>query len=454
MLISIGVWCANKEQVCFLDSCGIIYKKIENENDVCSFSHVFLFKKIPHNKFKKGQTIIDCRENSFKTFVKTIMLPDEQIDVFSFCNITKNERFGGLFYIKIVDGITFALCSIPMKIISQSFVINKGFHFFGEKFPAEEIPLRDNGGLQRLFLSAMIYLFNSQNIPFVIKSFSPVSGKIPFMFRIDTDFTDKKTIENYRKNIKSDFVFTWFVHCNVFENSLEFFNTSPNDEIALHCFSHKVKPTNENLRKGINLLKNFGKNSLGYAAPYGVRNETADVFLKKNFCFEYSSDFSFSSDSLPFFVEKTGLWQIPVFPLCIGSFNGLNYYEDSVIEVFERYFERQAKYEIPFILYDHPNHNKFNLLNKIFEKAIEYPILPMTFIDYCRFLRKRQTAEIEINIDSSGKIVSNSDFPLTIFYSNEKKQSKFVPMKKISRFSIRLIKNTIINHTRRKKHDK
>jgi len=301
----------------------------------------------------------------------------------------------------------------------------------------------------------MIYLFDLQNIPLAVKSFSPIAGKIPLLFRIDTDFSDKKTtIETYRKNIKSDVVFSWFVHCNVFENSAELFDADTNDEFALHCFSHKVKPANENLRKGINLLKKFGKNPLGYCAPYGVRNKNADIFLKNNFGFEYSSDFSFASDSLAFFVEETGLWQIPVFPLCIGSFNGLNCGENDIIEVFERYFERQTKYGIPFVLYDHPNHKRFDLLNKIFEKAGEYPVLPMTFIDYCRFLQKRKESEIEIDIDDSGKVISNSDFPLTVFYPSKNRLSKFTPVKKISRFSPRLIKNTIINLIRRKKHDK
>jgi len=452
--ISTGIWRANAEHICFLDSCGIIYKKITDEKEVCDFSHVFLFEKISRGIFKKGQTIIDCRENLHKKFITSVMLPDEQIDIFSFCNTAKNGMFGGLFSVETKNEITFARCAIPMKISSQFFVLRKGFYFSQKKLPSEEIPLQDGGGLQRLFLSAMIYLFNLQNIPLAIKSFSPAADKIPFLFRIDTDFSDKKTIEMYRENIKSNVVFSWFVHCNVFENSKELFGAAPNDEFALHCFSHKVKPANENLQKGINLLKKFGKNPLGYCAPYGVRNKSADIFLKNNFGFEYSSDFSFASDSLAFFVEETGLWQIPVFPLCIGSFNGLPCDEDDIIEVFERYFERQMKYENPFVLYDHPNHKRFDLLNKILEKAGEYPILPMTFIDYCRFLQRRKEIEIEISIDDSGKLVSNSDFPLTIFYLNKNIQSKFTPVKKINRFSPRLIKNTIINHIRRRKHDK
>gem|GEM_PF-1898793 len=452
--ISTGIWRANAEQICFLDSCGIIYKKIKDEDEICDFSYVFLFEKISRDSFKKGQTIINCCENLHKKFITSVMLPDEQIDIFSFCNTAKNGLFGGLFYVETKNEITFANCFIPMKITSQSFVLRKGFYFSQKKLPAEEIPLRDGGGSQRLFLSAMIYLFNLQNIPLVIKSFSPIAGKIPFLFRIDTDFSDKKTIETYRENIKSNTIFSWFVHCKVFENSAEFFDAAPNDEFALHCFSHKVKPANENLQKGINLLKKFGKNPLGYSAPYGVRSKSADIFLKDNFGFEYSSDFSFVSDSLAFFVEETGLWQIPVFPLCIGSFNGLNCGENDIIEVFKRYFERQMRYEIPFVLYDHPNHKKFDLLNKILEKANEYPTLPMTFIDYCRFLQKRKESEIEIDIDGSGKIVSSSDFPLTIFYPGKDSLSKLTPIKKISRFSPRLIKNTIINRIKRKKHDK
>jgi hypothetical protein len=248
-------------------------------------------------------------------------------------------------------------------------------------------------------------------------------------------------------------VFSWFVHCNVFRDSDKLFYAGKNDEFALHCFSHKVKPTNDNLQKGIESLKKFGKNPLGYAAPYGVHNERADVFLKQNFNFEYSSDFSFSADSLAFFVEKTGLWQIPVFPLCIGSFNGLNCDGNEIADVFGRYFERQARYKIPFVLYDHPNHKKFDLLNKILETASNYPITPMTFIDYCRFLQKRKHAEIKINIDDCGKVITNSDFPITVFYPNEEIKQNFLPIKKTSRFSPRLIKNTICNRLNRKKHD-
>jgi hypothetical protein len=298
-------------------------------------------------------------------------------------------------------------------------------------------------------------LFHSQNLPFTVKSFSPDPEKIPFLFRIDTDFCDKKTIENYYENIRmglspNKLKTSWFVHCKTFATEPQLFMAGESDEFALHCFLHKVKPTNENLKKGIEVLKKFGKNPLGYSAPYGVRNENADIFLKEDFGFFYSSDFSFAADALPFFVEKTGLWQIPVFPLCVGSFNGVSNDEEKITAVFERYFARNFKYKIPFIIYDHPNHKKFNLLNRIFEAANKYPILPMTFLEYCEFLKKREN--------------SGDDFPVTVFYpptepghNNEKRavaRCGSTAGKKISRFSLRLIKNTIINRLRRRKHDK
>jgi hypothetical protein len=350
------------------------------------------------------------------------MLPDEQIDVFSFC------------------GDLSEITSIPMDLTRKKTVLRKGFYITQKKLPAEEIPLRDDGGLQRLFISALKKIFHSQGLPLVLKSFSPDPDKIPFLFRIDTDFSDKETIENYCKSINNSPPISCFVHCSIFENSKELFSIGENDEFALHCFSHKVKPTNEDLEKGIKLLNKFTKKPLGYSAPYGVRNEDADIFLKKNHSFEYSSDFSFSADSLPFFVEETGLWQIPVFPLCIGSFNSVCADEDKILEVFERYFARQFQYKIPIVIYDHPNHKKTDLLNKIFEKAREYPILPMRFSDYSRFLEKRKNA--------------GEDFPAISFLPNEKLPSpKFLPIKKISRFSPRLIKNTFINYLRRNRQN-
>ncbi|MCL1947372.1 MAG: hypothetical protein FWF51_09545 [Chitinivibrionia bacterium] len=421
MRVSIGIWHPNPAQICFLDSCGVIYEKIERESDFCDFSHIFLFAKTSKNLFNENQTVIDFTQKVNKKFVSSFMLFDEQIDIFSFV------------------GDLSSLTSIPMDLEKKTFVLRKGFHISQKKLPAEEIPLMDKGGLQRLFISALIKLFHSQNLALSLKSFSPVPEKTVFLFRVDTDFCDKKTIENYYENIKNLPEISWFVHCNVFEKTNDLFSAGKNDEFALHCFLHKVKPTKENLEKGIKILKEKGKEPLGFSAPYGVRNADADVFLKQNYNFEYSSDFSFAADALPFFVEETGLWQIPVFPLCVGSFNGVSSNENKIVEVFERYFARQFRYKIPFVLYDHPNHKKFDLLNKIFEKAGEYPILPMTFLEYCRFLEKRKNAK--------------SDFPLITFEPNENAPQKFAAIKKISRFSPRLIKNTIINRTRRRKHD-
>lgn len=416
MKVSIGVFGANNEQICFLNSCGIIYKQVLPEQFE-DFTHIILFD---HPKARKK-------------IIKTIMLNDEQIDIFAWCKTLK----GKFFSFEIKNNITIITCLIPMRLLKKTPVFRKSFLMEEKKLPSEEISLLDKGGLQRLFLSEMKELFHSQNLPFTIKSFSPEIDKIPFLFRIDTDFCDEKTIDNYCENIKYKIKITSFIHAKFLKKTA----TLPH-EFALHCFSHKVKPANENLQKGIEVLKKFGKNPKGYSAPYGVRNENADIFLKENFNFEYSSDFSFAADALPFFVEKTGLWQIPIFPLCVGSFNGISNDEENITAVFEQYFARNFNYKIPFIIYDHPNHTKFNLLNKIFAKAFKYPILPMTFLEYCEFLKKREN--------------SGDDFPKITFYPDKIKtnqNAERIMQQKISRFSPRLIKNTILNRFRRRNHD-
>ena len=431
MRISIGVFGAENEHINFLNSCGIIYRKIECETEFQNFSHIIFFG----NKSK---------EKLRKKFISSLMSEDEQIDIFTWSKTLSGEVFSH----KVINNITIITCLIPTDLCKKTIVVRKGFFMEQKKLPSEEIPLLDKGGLQRFFLTKMRELFHSQNLPFVVKSSSPDPEKIPFLFRIDTDFCGEKTVDNYCENIKFKPKITCFIHAKFFKKA-----AAQPHEFALHCFSHKVKPTNENLQKGIEVLKKFGKNPLGYSAPYGVRNEVADIFLKQNYGFEYSSDFSFAADALPFFVEKTGLWQIPIFPICVGSFNGVCSDEEKITAVFERYFERNFKYKIPFIIYDHPNHTKFDLLNKIFAAANKYPILPMTFLEYCRFLQERENAKVEIKINESGKVETNDNFPLTIFYPNESKPN-IKTFRIMRRISIRLIKNTIINRLRRRKHDR
>ncbi|MCL2845142.1 MAG: hypothetical protein FWE23_06795 [Chitinivibrionia bacterium] len=419
---SIGVWRAKSDIISFLNSCGVIYEKIENESLLCDFSHVFLFEKVSSNFFKKEQTILDFTQKKRKKFVLSFMLSDEQVDVFSF-----------------VENLSL-ITSIPMNLTRQFPVIRKGYFVGQKKLPAEEIPLRDLGGLQRLFILLLKRLFHSQGLPLTLKSFSPDPEKIPLLFRVDTDFCDRDTIENYYADIKCKETLktSWFVHCNGLIDS-GIFKAGESDEFALHCFSHKVKPTNENLEKGIEFLVKNGKTPFGYSAPYGVRRVGADVFLRQRHNFEYSSDFSFAADALPFWVEETKLWQIPIFPLCVGSFRSVCTDERKITAVFERYFARQFRYKIPFVIYDHPDHKEFSLLNKIFEAANKYPILPMTFLEYARFLQERKNASV------------NSDFPTITFYP-EKTGEEITPLPKISRFSPRLIKNTIINRLYRRTH--
>ena len=87
------------------------------------------------------------------------------------------------------------------------------------------------------------------------------------------------------------------------------FSSMKNQEIALHCYHHKVSKNyyyNEsNIKEGIEIFNKAEIPLFGYAAPYGEWNfNIAKAIEQANFI--YSSEFTLDYDNLPFYPYSTG----------------------------------------------------------------------------------------------------------------------------------------------------
>lgn len=188
-----------------------------------------------------------------------------------------------------------------------------------------------------------------------------------FLFRVDADCyceQGQRMILDLAKkyNIKT----TWFVNIQGHINHPQAIEQLLQDELVevqSHGYEHKVFKTLEdnlkNLKKAEDYLAGrINRKIRGVAAPYGAWNIYYQNALEK-LNHHYSSDFSAGYDQIPFY-PRTGskastVLQMPVHPVCNGSFIYSKLSGMSACEYFENIIRIYYLKRLPIALYGHPN---------------------------------------------------------------------------------------------------
>lgn len=409
-----------------------------------------------------GQRVHNSHCNSLTVIYRGIQ---EQLDLFT--RVKKVE--GELTKIYPIENGFIGFWGIPIKILKDKREMRKCFHIPAKRYPAEELSKASKGTVSRMFFDLLLQLHGKRSIPFIHKSFTPTNTS-PLLFRIDTDWGTEKSIAEWHKRTKKlNIATTWFLHVEAHAQWLDRFVSMPGDEIALHCFSHIAKPTTAQIDRALKELVKADLKPTGYTAPYGIYNRNNNEHLIKRGCM-YGSDFSFLYDSLP--LQFSGdLLQIPIYPLCMGSFHfGIQSAHD-VKTFFADYINRQLYLGEPIALYDHPEKGNPNLMEEILSLALECGAEPMTFETYAQFWQKRLKSN-EVPQFSDLTITNRATVPIRIWSSetssyllgqgaschSDRKGNSLpiprpqIPYRKLSRFSLRQWKNSFINrHFWRKK---
>ncbi len=424
-----------------LDQLGVPYKEISPGDDLEHFNLIIynggdlstsLFDYIQsggtvldiHGKVLKSLKIKSRRKFTLSTVPRNLCFTHEpeQLDLFSFVKYVD----GKLTSISDIDGGTVAHFGISLEKVFQSTTpLRKQIFIPFRRNPAEEVSAISKGGVTRLFESLLKELCFRKGVPYIHKSFYR-DAKPPLLFRIDSDFTSEESVKKWYAQCQNRKIRTsWYLHTEAHEQWISTFSDFTEDEIGLHCYKHISKNSRNDMEYGTKLLNSSDITPKGYSAPYGIWNPIINE-ISAELGFEYSSEFELIYDSLPIPSipsDPNSLLQIPIHPICIGSFKSFDVPNEIILNYFNHQIDLQLYRNGPVILYDHLSDHS-NVMLEILESAIEKGCEPMTFIEYATFWKEREASPMVINIDNTDDIryQIESNTPLFIWENHSSYQ--------------------------------
>lgn len=397
----------------------------------------------------------------------------EQLNKFDYFSFVKFFKEGELFFNDIISinkypnspetasklasqhinknyGYIFSVGFNIEKIFSSTKGKRKFFISNNKVLPDEIVSKKSKGLFRRLILHILLEIHNRQNLKLQHLSHFPLNKPI-FCFRVDTDFSDAKNILLLKKLCQKYLIkVTWFVHSHS-EDEVSIFKNFSGDEIGVHTSSHKTPTNISEVKADINsvlgILKKNQIETHGYAAPFGAWNYAVYKAIHE-FQFAYSSEFSLDYDNLPFcFKEQL---QIPIHPICIGSFKRAKASDEDIFLYFQNVIQEKFYLNEPIILYHHPLDGRLNVLEKIFEYVNQLGLNKITMLDYAIWWKERNKILSKYisfnNFVDMPKDVILCDFKSSINDNqlNPSDKNKGLQMlKKLSKSKWRILRNSV-----------
>jgi hypothetical protein len=264
----------------------------------------------------------------------------------------------------------------------------------------------------------------------------PPDCKGLFLFRVDGDLYLKegqdmilKAAQKY--NIKT----TWFININGyrdFPTAISQLLSEKLVELQSHGYHHLVyedKTSNvANLSKAEEYLDRIVKRKVkGVVAPYGTWNPAFQQAMDE-LGYDYSSEFALSYDHPPFYPEINGrassVLQIPIHPVCTGSFIFNRLPAAVACSYFERHIKERYLSGLPIILYGHPNdpdveYNR-TVINSIFKLIASLDgSKTMSFEEYYKWWISSESDKMNLKAISRG-VPSDVNIPEYSFFGRAK----------------------------------
>jgi hypothetical protein len=290
--------------------------------------------------------------------------------------------------------------------------IMKFFYHAHGKFPAEHVSTVSKGEVRKLVVNTLRYAFKRQGINYVHKWYYPDGKQNAFTFRIDTDTAVMKEIADcFRIAEVNNLNFTFFIFTWPIENSISRLKEFKDQEIAVHCYEHKVFRNPEkdfsNFITAKKQLENAGFDVSGLAIPYGSWNRLlAEITQKAGFA--YASDFGYSYDDLPShpFLDKgfSTVLQIPVHPISPGSLLYVKNDTASIKAYYGDLIKRKLRNNDPLFFYGHSSVISHapeiieHILSVIQQKA---DIWTGTYRQFCDWWMQRVAIDISHSTEKS-----------------------------------------------------
>jgi hypothetical protein len=282
----------------------------------------------------------------------------------------------------------------------------RSFYSPEQRLPFETVSLVSKGPLRRLISECLELLHHKRGLPYVHLWYYPHGAKSIFCFRVDTDGGTKEQVGSLLGCARRNRIpMTWFLDVKSLEPYLSTFTEMKDQEIGIHCYDHifysDVQSNMANVRKASDILAAAGLTAKGYAAPYGKWNAEFGRALASS-GFEYSSEFSYDYDNLPG-DPGTGMLQVPVHPICIGSLKRHSYTDERMIRYFDFVIRRKQAAREPMFFYHHPRDGHEPVLDWLFGTMRRECIAAKTMGEFSAWWLRRM--KIPLQFDFSGKSI-------------------------------------------------
>ncbi len=385
-----------------------------------------IFSKITYTKayYKKVRYLIP-QENSLFSEIGLIDIDNEIYFLQDKNYLDENLKIA---FEKVGKGFLYFFPFTLSNVFSNHKYSRKKFYDKRKELPSEDVSNVSKYKFLKIISISLSALFHKIKLPFVTKWYYPNSKKSFFSFRIDTDFCSLEDAKKlYELTLKYKIPTTWFVDTSSKENLQNLYSKLPqNNEVGLHAFRHLIfrsyKENDKNINKGLEILKKYGINPNGFAAPFGEWNITLQKVIEKYFL--YSSEFCFDYDNFPSYPYVAGNFssalQIPVHPISIGRLIRSHYTKEEMIGYYFAVIDYLKSRNIPIIIYHHPHHGYFEVIEKIFKKiTTDNEIFSDTMINFYKMWVNRNSERMKITVQNGKIYVDNPKGYLKIRYKNK-----------------------------------
>ncbi len=304
----------------------------------------------------------------------------------------------------------------PAAVLADTRAANKQFYTPWDRLPSERVSAVSKGEVARLVHEALVYLHRESGLPYIHTWYFPFGGKNLFAFRIDTDKGSKAEIDKLcHLAVSNNIRMSLFADVRSHEDWLQHFAFLSGQEVGVHCYEHRTFETYEenleNITTAKRKLNQVGVSAPGFSAPYGIWN-TGLARAIDTAGFEYSSEFSYAYDTLPFYPvtreKKYFTLQIPIHPVCIGSMLQVGYSADRMKEYFSRMIDMKLRRNEPLFFYHHPTHHAWDVVQSVFRTINDLQIQNMTFNEFAGWWRKRLFVQFDAEYRNSRLVLKSA----------------------------------------------
>jgi hypothetical protein len=350
----------------------------------------------------------------------------------------------------IVNGNSFNLLDRNLNIFSG--IIGKGNFYIipfdlerlysdhrcrRKRFPAErkELPSEivstvSKGQLRRLVKILIEEIYRQKDLPLIQKWYWSTASESCFAFRVDTDYCAAEDATNLFKICReNELSATWFIDTEDDNRIRQVYANLEEQETAFHCDRHRVfKNIGKNryyLDKGLDKLAAVDLSVSGYAAPFGEWNEALAAVLEEK-GFSYSSEFSLNYDDLPYYPftarQSYSVLQIPIHPISLGRLRRSHFTEKEMVKYFQELIDHKIEEQEPVVIYHHPAHRHFAVINEIFQYVRSKKIPTMNFEQWAMWWKFREQINLQGELRKNKLALScgeEVDFHIKITYQDK-----------------------------------